>query len=363
MWSKIKKWIGLLLFVVPLILLLTGTNYLADPSNTFHNFSEEMSQAMLAGHTVQVLSNNLDEREVLQHLIEDMPAQVGTIVCGASIVLSIDSEMAGTESFYNFAVSSADYYDLLATMAMMKLNGKKADRVILALDTRLFDTKVYMSDGRHDRLMDYSEYMIDYLNGEVGEGFQPELEVRDSFLSKVGQLFSISYFQHSVDYVKKNGIAALNNERWKIVEEDFNGNKYLPDYSIVYAREMEEITAEEVIASCNTYWMEANVTEYTLANEENMQVFEKMIGYLQAQGTEVELFLCPFAPALWDRVWEEQYPILFQLEEYADTLAEKYGVEVQGSYNPYAVGMTNEDFYDARHIKKSSLKRVFTFSD
>ncbi len=357
MWSKIKKWIGLLLFVALPVTILAGTNYLVDPSNIFHNFSEEMSQAMLDGHKVQVLSNNLDEREVLQHLIEKMPAQTDVILCGSSTALGIDSEMAGTDSYYNFAVSSADYYDLMATMGLLQINGKTAKKMIIPIETRMFDSEMYMKDGRHDRLMDYSRYMIDYLNGE--EPDMAELQVRDSMFSKVGQLLSVPYFQHAVSYFQIHGSQVLRGDRWQIVEENAAANIYLPDYSMEYSQAMEQVNEADVIQSCKIYWLGGNITENALANTDNMEVFEKLIVYLQNQGTEVELLICPYAPALWARISEQQFPMIFQLEQYAGQLSEQYGVVVRGSYDPHKLGLSNEDFYDARHVRKSSMEKVY----
>ncbi len=360
--SSRKKWIGMILFVLPLLLLLTGINYLADPANVFHNFSEEMAQAMIEGNAVQVYSNNMDDREVQQYVIQMMPDRLDAIVWGSSTALTIDTEMVGEEEFYNLAVSSASYYDFMASLALMQLNSKTTDRMIISLDSRMFDPDVYMADGRHDRLMAYSEYMLDYLNGKVSADEIPDLVEKTGVMEKISTLFSVSYFQWSIEYIKTHGLKAFTQDRWQIVDVDSTENKYLPDYSGVYAQSAEEVSAEEVINACNIYWMEANVTEYAMADAENMAMFEKVIMYLQEQGTEVELFLCPFAPALWDRIGEQQYPMLFQLEEYASYLASEYGVKVHGSYNPYNVGLTNEDFYDARHVKKGSLKRVIQFS-
>lgn len=374
-----KKWNGLLLFLLPVLVLFLGVNYLADPGNIFHNFSEEMSGAMLEGKTVQVHSNNLDDREVLQHLIEKMPDKVGTIVCGPSLALCIDSEMAGTDSFFNMAVSASDYYDLLACIAMLEVNGKQVDRVILTWDSVLVDPEKYMGDGRHDRLMPYSEYMLKILEEVDLEAEDvtvasadavalakslpvPEIKGDGSMWSKMSQLFSVSYFQWSVEYVKTQGIDALWADRWSVAEET-SGNRYLPDYSMVYGDAMETITLEEMLEACKIYWMEGNVTEYAHADKENLETLEKLIVYLQSKGTEVELFLCPLAPALWDRIYAEQYPMLSEMEEFAAYLAEKYNVEVQGSYNPYNASMTNEDFYDARHARKSALQEKFNFAD
>lgn len=363
MHSNTKKWIVMVLFALPIILLLVGVNYIADPGNLFHDFYDELTDAIIAGEEVQILSNNSDEREISKQLIEKMPQEIDCLVLGPSLALTIGQEMTGAKTFYNLAMSSADYYDLLAMIALLNLNDKKVDRMIICFDSRLFDDAVSESDGRHDKLMEYSLYMEDILTKQPssGKGLKLPKENRTSTLSNLSQLFSISYFQYSVDYLKANGRNVLG-ERWQVADKNSTAARYLADYSMLYGADQEDTTAEEVIEASRIYWLEANVTEYAYANEDKLATFEKLIQLLQRQGTEIELFLCPFAPALWDRIGEEHYPMLFQLEAKAAELAETYHLKVTGSYNPYKVGLTNEHFYDSRHVKRSAIGEYFDFT-
>jgi len=357
-----RKWIGLVLFALPILLLLTGVNYIADPGNLFHNFYDEMTDAILQGKEVQILSNNCDEREVSKLLIEKMPQEIDCLVLGPSLALTIGQEMTGAETFYNLAMSSADYYDLLAMAALLNLNEKKVGRVIICFDSRLFDDKVSESDGRHDKLMEYSLWMEEMLNNPNSSAGPKEPKVNNtSTLSNLSQLFSISYFQYSMDYLKTNGKKALG-ARWQVTAPDSTASRYLADYSMMYGAAQEAVTVEEVIEACRIYWLEANVTEYASANEDKLAVFEQLIQLWQKQGTEVELFLCPFAPALWDRISEDHYPMLYQLEREAARLAETYDLKLTGSYDPYKVGLGNEHFYDSRHVRRSAIAEYFDFT-
>lgn len=357
-----KKWIGMALFALPIILLLTGVNYIADPANLFHDFTDELTDAIITGKEVQILSNNSDEREISKQLIEKMPDEIDCLVLGPSLSLTIGKEMTGEETFYNLSMSSADYYDLLAMIALLKLNNKQVDRMIICFDSRLFDDAVIKGDGRHDKLMEYSLWMEDLLNNpNSSAGPKPPKTSKGSTLNNLPQLFSISYFQNSVSYLKTNGTGVLG-DRWQIADPNSTASRYLADYSILYGADQEDTTVEEVIEASRIYWLEANVTEYTYANPDKLATFEKLIQLFQKGGTEVELFLCPFAPALWDRIGEDHYPMLFQLEEEAARLAETYDLKVTGSYDPYKVGLDNEHFYDSRHVRRSAIAEYFDFT-
>lgn len=356
-----KKWMGMVIFALPLILLLVGVNYIADPGNLFHNFYDELTDAILAGEEVQILSNNSDEREITKLLIEKLPQELDCVAVGPSLALTIGQEMTGEETFCNLAMSSADYYDLMAIMGLLEWNQKQIDRIIICFDTRIFDDVVSESDSRHDKLMAFALYMEDILTGTPYADEEMPQATETSAYSRLSQLFSISYFQNSVSYLKTNGTGVLG-DRWQIVPSDSTATRYLADNSMMYSAAQEATTAEEVVNSCKTYWLEAGVTEYAYVSEEKLAMFELLIQHLQAQGTEVELFLCPFAPALWDRISEEHYPMLYQLEEEAARLAEAYDLKVTGSYDPYKIGLSNEHFYDARHVKRSAIAEYFDFT-
>lgn len=358
--SNKKKWIGLIVFLLLFLLLLTGTNYIADPGNQFHYFYDDLTEAILNGDSVQILSNNSDEREICKLLIEQMPKDVDCVALGPSLALTIQQDMTGEASFYNLAMSAADYYDFMATAGLMEANGVKPERIIICFDSRLFDEEIIAGDGRHDKLMDYALYMEGVLQGQVmsvPDGTSTGLQ-RD-----YSQLFSVSYFQYSIEFLKQNGLDSAFGPRWQVVGEDCTESRYLPDYSIQYGVGQEAVTEEAVAEHARTYWMEGNVTPGAHISEEKRESFELLIKHYREQGIEVDLYLCPFAPSLWGRIGGEQYPILSEMEAYADELADKYDVRIIGSYDPTVVEVSDADYYDCRHLRHSAMETYFDFTE
>ncbi|MBQ7776658.1 MAG: hypothetical protein IJ379_12130 [Lachnospiraceae bacterium] len=203
-----------------------GVNYIADPGNLFHDFYDELTDAIIAGEEVQILSNNSDEREISKQLIEKMPQEMDCLVFGPSLALTIGQEMTGEESFYNLAMSSTDYYDLLAMIALLNLNDKKVDRMIICFDSRLFDDAVSESDGRHDKLMDYSLWMEEVLNNPNSSA-----------------------------------------------EPESTAARYLADYSMMYGADQEEITAETVVELIHRWfrkWMRQVLWKFPKARKRIM---------------------------------------------------------------------------------------------
>ena len=42
-------------------------------------------------------------------------------------------------------------------------------------------------------------------------------------------------------------------------------------------------------------------------------------------------------------------------------MSNKYNLKTIGTYNPYKIGMKDEDFYDARHVRRELLGIYFDF--
>ena len=47
-----------------------------------------------------------------------------------------------------------------------------------------------------------------------------------------------------------------------------------------------------------------------------------------------------------------------EMIDFREKAAEKYGIELYGSYDPDAVGLTNKDFMDGMHMRYDSIRKV-----
>ena len=354
------KWLSFLL-LLPIIFVLTFTNCYIDPANIFHDYSEEIAESILRGNATHFGSSNVNEREVKHNLIIKMPDKVECIAVGPSLVMGVRSEIAGSDNFYNLGHSGANFYDILAQFGLMEAYGKKVDRVIFCVDSYFFDDTLMKRLGVKENLKKYTDYMIDILNGEETE--KPRESDWNELETKVRQMFSVTYFQASVDSVQAANSYVNDRERWGIVGENFDGTYYMPDASWVYARSYQNRTEEDVRKDSEEYNIERQFSKGEHVSEYCKDIFEKLIRYLLSQRIETDLYLCPVAPSLWDRIEEEEaeYPIIEELEEYANRMAKKYNLKITGSYNPYNLDMEDKDFYDARHVRHELLGTYFDF--
>lgn len=354
------KWLRVLL-VLPVLFVLIFTNIYIDPANIFHDYSEEIAESILNGKATHFGSSNVNEREVKHNLIMKMPDKVDCIAVGPSLVMGVRSEIAGSDDFYNMGHSGANFYEILAQFGLMEAYGKKVDRVIFCVDSYFFDEAFMKRHGVNEGLKRYADYMIDILNGEETE--KPRESYWNELETKVRQMFSVTYFQASVDSVQAANSYVNDRERWGIVGENFDGTYYMPDASWVYARSYQNRTEEDVRKDSEEYNIERQFSKGEHISEYCKEIFEKLIGYLLSQGIEVDLYLCPVAPSLWDRIEAEEteYPIIGEIEKYANRVAKEYDLKITGSYNPYNLDMRDKDFYDARHVRHELLGTYFDF--
>lgn len=318
----------------------------------------------MGGHGAYFGSGNFDERSVRQNMIKAMPGNVECIAVGPSLSMGIRSSDVGTENFYNLSASSLNFYDYLNVFGLMEANNKKAGRVILCVDSYFFDESKYSMGSSFPFGNKYAEYMEAVLNGE--NPAIPE-ENKNSKFKEFSQAFSITYFQASVKYIQSQGSYILKQKRWGLLDENTEDMAhYMSDGSWVYQLDYRNRTVDDVLEDAAKYDIDGIFSKGKHASRYSMETFEKLVSYLTGTGAEVNLFLCPLSPALWDRIKNgdspEEYYILDELETFANEIAKKYNLKITGSYNPYNLNIKNEDFYDARHLRHEQLSKFFDFS-
>ncbi len=90
---------------------------------------------------------------------------------------------------------------------------------------------------------------------------------------------------------------------------------------------------------------------------------DALIGYLVSQGVEVELAHPPFNPVVWDAVQGTAY--IERLEAVLGVtrdLADKYGLRIIGSFDPYDVGCAEEMYIDGEHSGPECLRAIIAQS-
>ena len=357
-----------ILFPIILLAMLVFINCYADPASNYHSDPEQyqaMAEAILSGKEVFLSAGNGNEREFRRFLILDMPDHVDCISVGPSFVMGIRQEMTGEESYYNLGESSADYFDILAQLGLMEENGKRTDRIIFCVDSFFFDDVQIAGFTRNIPFRPYANAMLARLELEAENvSTKTRLKTVSHFIHPA---FSITYFQDSVNYIRMCSSFLKTKDRWGLRSKDFDNYKrgyYKTDGSFVYSLNYQGQSVAYVLQDAKDYPIAQKLSKGVPVSEKNKETFERLVQYYQARDVEIELFLCPLAPALWDRIEGEisEYHMVSDLEVFAREIAGRYGLKITGSYNPYTLGISNEDFYDSRHVRHESLTDFFDFT-
>lgn len=357
-----KRWFRLIICFFIFFFLFVFTNVYEDPGNIIHNDAKSVAESIVRGNETYIGSGNVDERVLREYMIKNMPKSTQTITFGTSTAFGIRKNQVGSESYYNLACSSLNFNELISQFGLLEINNIDYEKVIINVDTYYFDES--KNNMKNPEMMVYTEYMIDVLNNQNP---LPPDDVPVNYKKVLKQALSVTYFQSSVNYIRSNNSYILPQKRWGVVDDLTNDLAYYkPDGSLVYNINYRSQTLEDVIKHANEYDIETQFSKGHHMSEYNKKEFEKLIEYLENRDVEVILYICPLAPALWDRIQNDkdadQYYILNETEEFAYEVSDKYGIKITGSLNPYNLGIKDEDFWDSRHIRHERLDSFFNFN-
>lgn len=356
---------------IPLVFLLIFTNIYQDPAGVFHDDSMEIANAILSGKAARSITGNANERAIKQIIIENMPNDINCVAVGPSLIMSIGKETVNEASFYNLGVSGADLYDVLAQFAIMEKNNKTPKRVLICFDTFLFDEEIYEAQSaRNEDLISYTEYMLDLLEVERdatdNQTFQAVKYNINNLKTYLKQAFSPTYFQAAINQIVENQSFTLPSQRWMIVDSvlDEKHSFYSADGSWNYSISYRSNDVNYVREQCSNYSIEGYFAYDRHISQYSVNIIDKLIEYLAEKGVEVELFICPLPPSLWDRVESDRahYYYLDEITDYALSLSDRMNIDIVGTFNPYEIGIMDDDYYDSRHIKRERIRDYFIFS-
>lgn len=364
--EKTKKWLRLLAFL-PIMCIIAFLNIWADPVLIFHNFGKSAAEALLAGNEVYFISVNAQGRSCKKTLIESMPKHVDCITVGPSLSWTISTSSVGTNSYYNLSEGQYNYFDYMAVFGLLEYNEIVFDRLILCMDSDFYH------EARIDEIRDYnvwkeySDYMESILYNKKATLNDISGKNVDYYYSIVSQVLSPTYFNSSLSLVRDNYNALMKYPIFGIVCDETTASfmHYQTDGSRVYPREYNNRTDTFVKEQCEIYPIESRFAKGQHIQDFRKTMFIKLVEYLLDKGVTIEFFLCPPAPALYDRVKNDpdadQYYLFDEIEAFTKDLSLLYDIKITGSYNPYDYGIQDGDYYDPRHMKPEKVDEYFDF--
>ena len=352
-----KRYGKAILVFLPLLALLMGVNYYADPANVLRGgYEEQVAHIMASGQNATNL-RNMDDRSFIQSYVQQASQKPQTLVLGPSRGMQITKELVGDETLFNAGVTSADIRDCISIYRLFDEKFGAPQRVILTLDPWML-----CADNLDGRAMTQG-----YLAFCAEQGFEPYQEFSSPFFSatdleKASQIISIPYFQSSLNYLKKG----MYRSRDPVPTTEFYTETDMrrADGSYCYNAPYRDVPNKaEAQKRAHDYIISKplNIQAFTGVTPQILEQLKAFIKAMQADGVQVALLTPPFHNDYYAYMIEQtdNYVDLLATEKTVQALAQECGIQVFGAYNPEECQLVSTDFYDGFHCTDTAMKQFY----
>lgn len=333
----------IILLSIPLFLLLTGINYFGDAAKVFtSNYEKKMVEVILNNKHVTNIQN-YDERIFQKELIQKIKVQPEIVIIGSSRTMLINSAFFPGQSLLNSSVSGAGLKDITAIYQIYKSNNKIPEKIIIGIDPWLLN-----ENNNESRWLSISSYY---------NQFHQKKEIPLNLNKNINQLFSLSYFQFSLKSIYED--FSKNTDPIPTNESLNKTNTKLTDGSLVYGKKYKNVTSEEIEIRIQSYLNDKlyKIDDFNMISESSWNKFLKLLNDMKNNDIEVELFLSPYAPLVYNEILDN-YPMVIKTEDKIRNLATAMNIQLYGSFNPLELNMDNSYFYDGMHCNEKGIKKV-----
>jgi len=331
------------IITLPVLILLLLVNYFGDAARLFDSDYEKQMAKIVASNKYVTNIENYDERLFQKELISDKNIQPNLVIIGSSRTMLINSDLFPSALLFNNSVSGASIEDIVSIYELYKFNKKSPQKIIIGIDPWTFN-----ENNGQKRWQSISAYYY---------SFQNTINQENTTYFKYKELFSFSYFQSSLKMIP---CFIAGNANPKSTKETHNllATK-LTDGSFVYGEQYRNANQIEIDNKINSY-LTGGI--YSIEAFDNISVrilneFEKLIIDMKENGIEIEFFLAPYAPVVYDKI-QKKYPMVLKSEEMINDFASSNNIKLYGSFNPYILGMDKTYFYDGMHCKEVGIEMI-----
>jgi hypothetical protein len=367
-----KKFLLKLLLVLPILILIIGTNWKLDPAHLFgrkilgqndYSYEREIVALLLKGENVTGY-DNYDERLVQRFYIQGSLNNPEVIVLGSSRALGIHQSIFFGKKFFNHGVSGATLEDYIAILSAYDQKGSIPSEIVMSLDPWIFN--VNNNQKRWQSLKD------DYVRlfGVIQKNpFSVSWKITSWVPAKALELFSLSYFQEawSSRNTKVQGFALKDSNQkfvFKGTGESMNqGQTLLRDGSRTLSQNERLMSLEEIqnkvvqfISAKEIYGLD----HFFVLDSSTQKNFESLIRWLKQQNVKIVFFLPPYHPKVYQFFVESpRHQIVEDVEQYLRKIGRDNQIMVLGSYNPKALNVHGGMFTDGMHFQDYVAGQIF----
>ncbi len=331
------------IIALPILIILISVNYFGDAAHLFdNNYEKNIAKIINSGKYVTNIAN-YDERLLQKELISNGPIKPQLVVLGSSRTMLLNSDLLPGIKIFNSSVSGASIEDIVSIYQLYKSKHKLPAKIIIGIDPWTFN-----DNNGQNRWESIASYFYDFENIKNEE---------NATVSKYKELFSFSYFQNSVKLLPK-----LLKGKTKPLSTNIKLNTTatkLTDGSLVYDKLYRDASKKEIEIKINSYLSDKlySIENFNTISDTNWKIFEKLITDMKTNNIQIEFFLVPYAPSVYNKV-AKKYPMVLKTEKMVKEFASINSIRMYGSFNPSELKMDESYFYDGMHCKESGIKKI-----
>jgi hypothetical protein len=331
------------IFTTSILLILLPVNYFGDSAHIFKvGYELKMAEIIEDGKNVTNI-DNYDERIFQKEIINHMNYTPKTIVLGTSTSMLINRELLKENNFFfNNSVSGSSLEDIVAIYQIYKENNKIPKKIIIGIAPYMFNK----NNGKK-RWKSIEEFYYHFKN----ENYEK------SNTYKYKELFSFSYFQSSL--AKLPDLISGNNKP-KATDKKFNKtNTKLTDGTMIYGESYRDASKSEIERKIKSKLAGDlyGVENFYIIDKDIWAEFEELIFDMKNNNIEIEFFLAPYHPEVYNRI-KDNYPMVLKSEKIIVKSAKAHDIKFYGSFNPSKMGLDGSSFYDGNHCKETGIKKI-----
>jgi hypothetical protein len=355
-----KKLFINLCFFIPLLLLVMFVNYSVDMVGLFKSkeFEMKMADALLEGSNITDLKiPDFDDRMLQKFWIEKLKAKRDIAVFGSSRAMLISEDLFPGKTLLNNSVSAAALEDYISLYQIYREQHLIPSTIIIGVDHWIFNKNNFLFRWKAlDKY--YSEFMRLNPSGSV----DLKLRIQDYVSPVWQQLFSFSYFQDNINFLRTLHFKLPSKDANSFVQtkSKWNSNQtILASGAYTWSENRREMPVAKVRSG-----VEDTIAKDVCANsfgfielDRNLkQKFVNLVQIMKKDGVKVVIFLPPFHPLAYDAyMHSNKCKIINDVEVFLRSVAKTYDLTVVGSYDPKLFSLSEADFYDEMHFRDGKL--------
>ena len=353
-----KLYLKSLLLLLPIAIFIIAINFFVDHANIFHNgYEKGIAEHLVKGYNVTNVEN-YNERLLQKYFIDNMKDCPDIIALGSSRIMQLNSPFQKEDKFINSGVSGASLEDDIAIYYLYEKRGCKIKKVMLGIDPWLLNDNHTQTGWKELR----NEYAF-FLNNQLKQNINLGAKTKAYDYLKYKELLSRSYFKSSLQFIQRG-----SDKTYYPTKNTVNkGFTRVADGSIYYGEAFRMVSPDDIEKRALIN-IEANpvyrLGDFTTLSGSYKTTFTKFIDYLQKKNIEVEFFLSPYHPIVYEFFKENKYyHIVFKCEDYFKQFAAVHKIKVIGSYDPSKYELDNLYLLDGLHCNEKAIKKIFEISN